>query len=359
MSGLGSGKSVVLQNNGGNNQTVTNPATTFAFPAQNNGTAYNVTVLTQPVGQTCLVTNGTGTLAGANVTNVLVTCTNTTYTVGGSISGLSAAGLTLTLSGAQSDTNSPLSGDLSYTFSKTLVTGNSYTVVISAQPAGQTCTQSGDPLTGTVGTSNIVVDVSCTVNAYTIAVTNTSAAAVTITGSTATNATNPNSATSFNFSAKHGDNVSLSATKTGSTCSVATTPVSINPITGNATVIVSCDPLRVGGVINGLNSGNTIRLKKTIGSDAPSGAAVSFGAASDPPAELPGAGNYGWSFSLVGSQKVSALGLYNNDFNSDIQVGLWGSNGGLLASGVFSSTGIGGCAPTIVTALAKTTNFIL
>lgn len=40
------------------------------------GTAYVVTITTQPVGQTCTVTNGAGTLAGSNVSNVAVICTN-------------------------------------------------------------------------------------------------------------------------------------------------------------------------------------------------------------------------------------------------------------------------------------------
>ena len=42
-----------------------------------NGAAYNVTVKAQPANpsQTCVVTNGMGTIAGANITNIVVTCT--------------------------------------------------------------------------------------------------------------------------------------------------------------------------------------------------------------------------------------------------------------------------------------------
>jgi IPTL-CTERM motif len=75
VSGLASGQSVVLQNNGGDNNTANaNGAFTFATSI-NSGSAYAVTVLTQPTGQTCTVSNGSGT-ATANVTNVSVTCTN-------------------------------------------------------------------------------------------------------------------------------------------------------------------------------------------------------------------------------------------------------------------------------------------
>src|SRR5262249_22881236 len=81
---------VVLQDNGGDNLTVTANGTFTFATALAPGAAYNVTVKTNPTGQSCSVSNGTGTIASANVTNVAVACTNSaTYTVGGSVSGLS------------------------------------------------------------------------------------------------------------------------------------------------------------------------------------------------------------------------------------------------------------------------------
>jgi hypothetical protein len=48
----------------------------FTFPTLvTSGSVYAVTVGTQPTGQTCTVSNGTGT-ANASVTNVTVTCTD-------------------------------------------------------------------------------------------------------------------------------------------------------------------------------------------------------------------------------------------------------------------------------------------
>jgi hypothetical protein len=74
VSGLASGEAVVLQNNGADNLTLNaNGSFTFVAPI-NIGAPYSVTVLTQPVGQTCTVTNGTGTVAAANVTNVTLVC---------------------------------------------------------------------------------------------------------------------------------------------------------------------------------------------------------------------------------------------------------------------------------------------
>lgn len=64
---------VVLQNNGGNNQTVTAPNNSFAFNPIAAGSSYNVTVQTQPAGQSCSVSNGTGVNIQANTT-VTVNC---------------------------------------------------------------------------------------------------------------------------------------------------------------------------------------------------------------------------------------------------------------------------------------------
>jgi hypothetical protein len=67
--------SVVLQNNAGNNLTVTaNGSFTFAGTV-NSGAGYNVTVLTQPAGQTCVVTDGMGIVTTSNITSVMVSCT--------------------------------------------------------------------------------------------------------------------------------------------------------------------------------------------------------------------------------------------------------------------------------------------
>ncbi len=79
---------VVLQNNGTDNLTRTvDGAFTFAT-ALASGAAYNVTVSSQPTGQTCTVSNGGGTINTANITNITVTCVNDpTYSLSGSITG--------------------------------------------------------------------------------------------------------------------------------------------------------------------------------------------------------------------------------------------------------------------------------
>jgi hypothetical protein len=67
--------SVVLQDNGGDNLMVSaNGSFTFAT-ALAQGAAYDVTVATEPSGQTCTVTGGSGTMPAANVTGIAVACT--------------------------------------------------------------------------------------------------------------------------------------------------------------------------------------------------------------------------------------------------------------------------------------------
>ena len=71
ISGLADGASVVLQNNGTDNLTVSaNGAFVFASPLAS-GAPYVVTVLTQPAGptQTCVVTSGSGGVGSEDVTS--------------------------------------------------------------------------------------------------------------------------------------------------------------------------------------------------------------------------------------------------------------------------------------------------
>lgn len=64
---------VVLESGGMSRSFTTNGTQTLTNPIPE-GTAYAVSVRTQPAGQICTVSNGSGTVR-ANVTNVLVTCT--------------------------------------------------------------------------------------------------------------------------------------------------------------------------------------------------------------------------------------------------------------------------------------------
>jgi len=132
----------------------------FTFPtALANGSAYAVTVGTQPSGQSCSVANGSGTVAGANVTNVAVTCSALpTYTIGGSVVGLAGSGLVLALNGG--DQTLAVSANGAFTFPTALANGSPYAVTVGTQPSGQDCTVANG--SGTVAGANVTnVEVSC------------------------------------------------------------------------------------------------------------------------------------------------------------------------------------------------------
>jgi hypothetical protein len=148
---------VVLQLNGGNDLNITANGG-FTFPAQlTTGTAYLVTIRTQPAGQTCAVVNGAGTIATAAVGNVAINCANNTYRVSGTITGL-IGNLSLQLNASENLTV-PMAGG--FQFTSALLEGAAYSVTIVTQPAGQTCVLAN--AAGTVGRANITnVAVSCT-----------------------------------------------------------------------------------------------------------------------------------------------------------------------------------------------------
>jgi hypothetical protein len=158
LSGLPASSSVTLQNNGGDNLTLSqNGNFTFAGTLDDSQ-AYAVTVLTQPASATCTVTNGSGNIDsnGNDVTNVSVTCATTTNTVSGAVSGL-ASGAILTL--ANNGGNAiAVSGNTSFAFPGTLTTGTLYSVTVVSVVPNQTCTVTNGSGTFTVGTpTNVVV----------------------------------------------------------------------------------------------------------------------------------------------------------------------------------------------------------
>ena len=159
-SGLGSGKRVVLQNNGADDLSVTaNGAFTFAGRVQADK-AYAVTVKTQPEGQSCAVVQGSG-VATANVNSVAVACANlpaARYSVGGSVSGLAAGGVLVLQNNGGDDLG--ISANGGFTFASPLAGGAAYAVSVKTQPAGQSCTLRN--ASGTMASANVsTVEVAC------------------------------------------------------------------------------------------------------------------------------------------------------------------------------------------------------
>jgi hypothetical protein len=153
------GKGLVLQDNGGDDLPI--PLTgAFTFKtALPIGTAYAVTVSTQPTSpsQTCTVTYGSGT-ANANVGNIQITCSTGTLSIGGTVSGLATEGSGLVLQDDGGD-NLVVRANGTFTFPTLIPSGGSYSATILSQPTGpnQTCTVTGGSGTTTVNITGIQI----------------------------------------------------------------------------------------------------------------------------------------------------------------------------------------------------------
>ncbi len=143
LTGLAAGQTVTLADNNTDSLNVVGNGTfTFKTPLAKSG-AYSVTVTAQPAGQTCTVGTGSGTVS-ADVTSVSVSCVNTLYSVGGTVTGLKpGASITLQDNGADTLT---VSANGRFTFATSLAYNATYTVTPTAQPTAQglTCTVTND-----------------------------------------------------------------------------------------------------------------------------------------------------------------------------------------------------------------------
>lgn len=153
-----SGAGLTLTSNGQTLAVGANGSFTFGSTLAG-GTAYNVTVATQPntPTQTCTVVNGSGTLS-ANVANVTVTCVTSTFTLGGTVSGLAGSGLTLSSNGQ----SLAVSSNGTFVFPAPLASGTAYQLAIATQPESpaQDCGVSNG--SGTLTTGNITsIAVTC------------------------------------------------------------------------------------------------------------------------------------------------------------------------------------------------------
>ena len=161
------GSGLVLQNNGGDDLSVSaNGAFSFKTSVDA-GSQYNITVSAQPANpsQGCTVTNAVGT-ATVNVTTVTVSCSTGSFSVGGTVSGLSGSGLVLRNNGGD---DLPIASNGSFTFATELASGSAFavTVAVPATRPSQTCSVAD--ATGTIAGSDVrTVKVSCATNSFTV-----------------------------------------------------------------------------------------------------------------------------------------------------------------------------------------------
>jgi len=125
--------SVVLQNNGADDLTVSNGSFSFTNKI-NKGSAYNVTVKTQPSPFTCSAASNRG-LASDNMSSVSIVCAVQAYFLSGTASGLGSTTL-----GLQFDNETKtLSDNGSFSFSTPVAKGGGYSIYIPSQPDNRTC----------------------------------------------------------------------------------------------------------------------------------------------------------------------------------------------------------------------------
>lgn len=163
------GSGLVLRLNGGNDLAVPSNGA-FTFPVGlADGTAYNVSVATQPtqLTQTCMVLGANGTIDGASISGVEVQCTTDTFPVGGSISGLEGEGLIVTNESQGTDLSVPADGSGSFSFP--VIDGGDYAIAVTRQPSNpaQICTVANPD--GTVSGSAVNnIDLTCVTQQYTV-----------------------------------------------------------------------------------------------------------------------------------------------------------------------------------------------
>jgi len=266
VSGLSTGDSVTLLDNGTNALTVTaNGAFTFTA-ALASGKAYKVTVSVQPTGETCTVTNSSGTVGSANVTNVAVACAGAkTFTIGGTVSGLiSGRSVTLLDNGTNSLT---VSANGPFTFTTALASGATYSVTVGTQPSGEACTVTNG--SGTVGSANVTnVAVACTANKYTIGgtVSGLSASTSVTLLDNGTNSLTVSANGAFTFTTALASGATYSVTvgtqPTGETCTVTNGSGTVG--SANVTnVVVACSAAKtftIGGTVSGLSASTSVTL---------------------------------------------------------------------------------------------------
>ncbi len=351
VSGL-SGTGLVLEQNGGNNLAITaNGSFTFTTPLPS-GSPFSVTILTQPTSpaQNCSVTGGQGT-ATTNISTILVTCVNLPYSVGGTITNLTASGLVLQNNGG--DALSVASGATTFTFVTPVTGGATYAVTVKTQPTGANCAITNG--SGTMPNAPLTsVAINCASTSYNIGVTVSGLLAgtsVVLQDNTTDNLTINTNGVPTDFNTPVANNaayaVSVLTPPAGETCTVGTN-ASGNVASADVNVAVSCGLIVAaaqahscvvtsgGGVscwglntLGQLGNGTTVNSTTPVSVTGLPGAAISISAAGDSTCALTGADTvWGWGDNSSGQ-------LVNGTFApSSVPVEVLDASGSAPLSGV-------------------------
>ena len=268
------GTGLVLRNSGGEELSIRGDGGFTFLAAVPSDSSYEVTVVASPAqpSQRCTVANGTGAVADSSITNVEVTCATSSFTVGGTVTGLAGAGLVI-----QDNRGDDLaiSGDGDFTFETPVASGASFQVTVLHQPSQltQTCTVLGDA--GTVGDGPVTsVAINCATNRYMVGGTITGLVgtvtlqnnggddrAVTATGAFAFG-------TALLSGSAYHVTVKAQPASPPQTCTVTNASGTVGGANiTNVTVACVTDSFPISGTITGLIAGDSITLRNNGGDD--------------------------------------------------------------------------------------------
>ena len=330
---------VVLQDNGGDDLSVSASGAFTFGTGLTAGSPYSVTVKTSPAGQTCSVANGSGTIGSSGVTSVAVTCTAlATYTVGGTVSGLS--GTVVLQDNGGDDLSVSASG--AFTFGTGLTAGSPYSVTVKTSPAGQTCSVANG--SGTIGSSGVTsVAVTCTALAtYTVGGTVSGLSGTVVLQDNGGDDLSVSASGAFTFgtglTAGSPYSVTVKTSPAGQTCSVANGSGTIGS-SGVTSVAVTCTTSTAGS-----GSDNFDRADGGLGSNwtTVSGTAAPKIVSNNLRAGTASAVNSAyWSASTFGSDQFAQASLPNSSgtqYGPGIAVRLSSTKGYFLWYGNSSNT---------------------
>jgi large repetitive protein len=262
------GSGLVLRNNGGNDLAVSTDGSVAFTTSLADGAAYDVTVASQPAApeQSCNVANGSGRVAGANITNITVTCVTTgtgSFGISGTVTGLSGTGLVLQNNGGD---DLPLFEDGTFDFTTLLASGAAYKVTVATQPAGQSCSVANGA--GTIGGTDITnVTVTCATGAFTIGgtVTGLTGSGLVIQNNGGDDLSIPTGSSTFAFPVPVANgapySVVVKSQPAGQNCAVQK-PSGVVRDANVTNVVVSCSNLfTIGGSVSGLGAGALLILQ--------------------------------------------------------------------------------------------------
>jgi 6-phosphogluconolactonase (cycloisomerase 2 family) len=264
VSGL-TGSGLVLQDNGTDNLAVnSNGKATFAT-ALPSGNPYSITVATPPQNptQNCKVANGTGVVQAGTTTNITVSCTTDSFTLGGTVAGVSGT-LTLQVNGGNSFT---VTANGPFTFPIALASGTAYTVTAQPQSGIPVQTCAVDNGSGIVGAANINnLAITCAINSFAVdgTISGLTGTGLVIQDNSGNNLTLPPGSTTFTFAA-----VASGSTYAVTVLNQPAFPTQICTVTNNGSGIVSTGNVTsvaitcvtqaytVGGTVTGLTNAAT------------------------------------------------------------------------------------------------------